>query len=206
MNNKCIKVLLIEDDEGWRSIISNYLDGVSDIQLVSICDSAETAFEIIENNDIDIILLDIDLSILEYNGIDLALRLKTKTKAKIIMFTISEDKEIIESAIFAGAVDYVIKSQYKETLVPTIKRVLYSLSAGVIAETIREKKIEIKLFGLTKTERKVFDRCCEGENPEEIQKEFEYQPQSYWNCIGKIKKKLNVESLKDVISYIKNHS
>jgi len=205
MNENDIKVLFVDDDEGWSSLVSDYLSEVNNIQLISVCNSAEIAFQIIESNGIDIILLDVDLGILEYNGIDLAMQLKTKTNAKIIMFTMSESKEIIEKAIFAGAVDYVIKGEYKKTLVPTINRVLYSSSADIMAGAMRKNEIKVKLSGLTKTERKVLGRCCEGKKPEDIQKEFDYQPQSYWNCIGKIKRKLNVNELNDAVNYIKMH-
>jgi DNA-binding NarL/FixJ family response regulator len=197
---------MVDNNQGWRNVISDYLKNNNEIALVGACESTEEAFEIIENNIIDIILLDTDVNKLIYEEFDTTLYLKKATDADIIMLTISENRDIVEKAILAGAVDYVLKSEFKETLVPTIKRVYFNSCSKIIAEIIRKKEIELKLSGLSKSEREIIDKCCNDKTPIEIQSELHYQKQSYWNCVNKIKKKLNFDSLKEAVDYIKAHS
>jgi Response regulator containing a CheY-like receiver domain and an HTH DNA-binding domain len=195
---------MIDDDEGWIDIVSNFLKDTENFDVFT-CNHAEFAEQMIEKSAPDVILIDVDLGILEYNGIGLAEKLKNKTQAKIIMFTISQDKEMIEQAIIAGAVDFVVKSQFKETLVPVILRSLYHFSSDVIVKAVRKRDVLLKISTLTKTEQAILKRSLDGKNAESIQEELKYEKQSYWNCIGKIKKKLNVNSMKDAVTLMKDH-
>ena len=204
MNN--LKILMLDDDASWRSIISDYLKNIDQIDLVSTCETVDQAVEILKNNKIDIVLLDLNLSRLEYDGIDAAAKLRKITNAKIIMLAVSESKMMIEKVIIAGAVDCVLKGEFKEALIASIKRAYFSSCSEMISEIIRKKEVALMLSGLSKCEREIIEKCCMDKKSDEIQKELHYQKQAYWNSVNKIKKKLHLRSLKEAVDYIKNYS
>ncbi|WP_413700940.1 response regulator [Psychromonas sp. KJ10-10] len=108
INNKDIKVLIIEDDLGIaeihrRSLIK--IDGFETIGIATSKDEAETLLDVLAP---DLLLLDLYLP--DGNGLDILKYLRQKEYAcDVILITADRDVETLQQAMRGGVVDYLLK-------------------------------------------------------------------------------------------------
>lgn len=102
------KVLVIDDDNGVRTFLENFLKakGYTNILVESTGEGALRAVE--DEGDIKLALLDVVLP--DMNGIDVLRKIKEVSKeTKVIMITGHPEEEMVKEAVRAGAHDYIIK-------------------------------------------------------------------------------------------------
>jgi diguanylate cyclase (GGDEF)-like protein len=134
MNDKMVKILLVEDDEDdyimTRDLLSE-IDGMHyELQWVETFDGA---VEIIEKMEHDVYLLDYRLG--ERTGLELLCRaVKHNCKAPIIMLTGQGDKELDLQAMKSGASDYLVKGQINALLLE--RSIRYAIERKRIEENI----------------------------------------------------------------------
>ena len=105
MNDR-IRVLLVDDDEDFRTSLAAELECRQ--FNVNVAESANSALKIFENNEIDIVLLDIRMPGID--GIELVKQIKEKEEAvEIIMLTGYGNVENAVKAMKAGACDFLSK-------------------------------------------------------------------------------------------------
>ncbi|NGY89319.1 response regulator [Bacillus megaterium] len=99
MQTDNIKVLLVEDDPFWQENISTYIvRNAKNIQVISVVDSKEGVMEIIaRESQIDVVLMDINLTAANLDGIEIIELLSNKNIKVIALTSIAEDEVIIES-------------------------------------------------------------------------------------------------------------
>lgn len=96
-------VLIVDDEFLARKLLSEYVLKVSSLNLIDTCPDATKAFEIINNEQIDILLLDIQMP--DLSGIEF---LKTlKNKPSVILTTAYSEYAV--DAFALGVTDYLLK-------------------------------------------------------------------------------------------------
>ena len=139
MRDQCIAVLLVDDYEPFRIIVSSLLSENPALQIVAEAsdglESARKAWRLQP----DLVLLDISLPGL--NGIVAARQIrKLAPKSKIVFLSQETSPEVVEEAMRSGASGYVVKANVRSELLPTIERVLpskQSLGRDVTPRIIR---------------------------------------------------------------------
>jgi len=105
MSNDKKKVLLIEDDEAIAELVKDYISDDCEVDYVA---NGKNAIIKVADSSYSTIIMDNTLP--DVQGIELIQDvLKIKPKSKIIMMTGSENPEIKEKAMAAGAKDFVVK-------------------------------------------------------------------------------------------------
>ncbi|MER2493044.1 response regulator [Catenovulum sediminis] len=116
MTSKITKVLMVDDDEDDFIITQDYLHEMTthtfEIDWIS---SPKEALEILQKNLHDICLLDYQLGALDGLSV-LKKAIKNGCTVPIIMLTGQSDSSLDNSALDAGAVDYLIKNEINLTL------------------------------------------------------------------------------------------
>lgn len=118
-----IAVLLVDDDEGNRELVSRILDlcGYESIQ----ANSGAKALELLVNNAVDIILLDIMMP--DMDGYEFCRQLKQSKNLShipIIMLTALIDEESRQKSFRVGANDFISKPFKMDDLVSKIERLV----------------------------------------------------------------------------------
>ena len=200
-----IRVVLIEDDVDWIKIIETIIDNEDDMMLVACSRTKEEAIKLSGAlNQIDIFLVDINLTEDNLDGIYTALELKRSESSKIIMLTSMSDEEVIQQAFTAGATDYILKKDV--TRIPEIIRSSYHETPPIQAliKDYARLKSEEQLKELTTAERGVYDLVEQGYSRSEIQRKLIKSDNTIKNQIKNILKKLSVSSMKEAIQKVKS--
>lgn len=155
------KVLVIEDSNLIRMQIKNALksSGFNDIVLF------ESADDIIEN--LDFILKDVSLIITDIglpgtSGIEFAELLHTNPKYNnipIIFISGHKDAKIINSAIKAGGIDYILKPFTDELLIERVEHILGNPFEKELQKFIIDQDKAIDIIGLE------YERAVRGKQP-----------------------------------------
>jgi PAS domain S-box-containing protein len=119
-----INVLHIDDDENQRAFLKIFVEEDSSIRVTSIS-SQETALELVSTGAYDCLVSDYDMP--EVNGIELAQRVRERTRIPIIIYTGKGSEEIAEKAFAAGIDDYIRKEDtpaHYQVLVKRIRHVV----------------------------------------------------------------------------------
>jgi len=120
MNDFVAHILVVDDDEGIRSLIKQYLN--ENNFLVTTSDSAENAEEKISIIKFDLIVLDIMMT--GKSGLDFIKQNKSKIDTPIILLTAKGEAENRVEGLEIGADDYLPKPFEPKELILRIKNIL----------------------------------------------------------------------------------
>ncbi|MBS7008428.1 response regulator transcription factor [Anaerostipes sp.] len=114
MNNSAIRIFIVEDDLDFCYLIKKTLKTHTDFAVLGDSQDAASALTSVKELQPDIVLMDLNLSSTDLDGIEAGREIRLATDAKIIILTAFEDPEIVISACvksFASA--YIFKSQFE---------------------------------------------------------------------------------------------
>ena len=120
MNDFIAHILVVDDDEGIRSLIKQYLN--ENNFLVTTSDSAENAQEKISIIKFDLIVLDVMMT--GKSGLDFIKQNKSKIDTPIILLTAKGEAENRVEGLEIGADDYLPKPFEPKELTLRIKNIL----------------------------------------------------------------------------------
>lgn len=123
MDEKDVKILLVEDEEGVASFVKTELE-LEGYQVIWAQDGKE-ALELFKNKDPTLILLDWMLPV--YDGITVLRRTRKQSDIPIIMLTAKNSASDITSALDQGLDDYITKPFDIEELFARIRVILRRL-------------------------------------------------------------------------------
>ncbi|XIH00354.1 DNA-binding response regulator (plasmid) [Priestia aryabhattai] len=151
--------------------ISMYIEKeADDIEVIKIVDSKEKVLEIVENeSQIDIVLMDINLTAANLDGIEI-IEILSKQKIKAIALTSINEQDVIVESFESGAVNYINKSSIYDIILAIREAVegrnqIHSDAAGALLVKMREEK---KLRSLTSSEREVYNLEKKGYKKRDI--------------------------------------
>lgn len=118
-----VRILLVDDLEGWRQRIRSILEGRPDLRVVGEASDGLEAVQKAKQLKPDLVLLDIGLPRL--NGIEAEHRLyRVVPTAKVLFVTQDDDGDVVRTALSNGAHGYVLKTDAGSELLPGIEAIL----------------------------------------------------------------------------------
>jgi two-component system, NarL family, response regulator LiaR len=165
-----IRVMIVDDHKVVRSGLSAFLDAYDDLELVAQADSGEKALALCTQHQPNVVLMDLVMPKMNGSEATEAL-LNACPNTQVIILTSFKEQELVEGALKAGAIGYLLKDidaddladairqayQGKPTLAPEAANVLIQASRKPykpgIDLTDRENEVLILLVeGLTNPE------------------------------------------------------
>lgn len=115
-------ILIVEDHELTRFGLKTTFEGVDYIGNIYEADSAETAIQVFNENNIDIIIMDLGLP--NMNGIEATKQIRSSNKdVKIIILTSHNDEKEVLNSLKAGANAYCSKEINPQRLIQVVQSV-----------------------------------------------------------------------------------
>ncbi len=170
-----ISVLLVEDDPFWIQQLSHSINRQEDMRVLATATTKEEAVRKALVYTPDILLLDINLTENNLDGIEVAKEAERFTRTKTIMLSSIMDEEVIEDAFYYGAVNYLAKSSSHQ-IIEAIrdahcnKSSIHSDVAAILRKGFKRERREVKLNVLTPTERVLYEMEEKGVTKGEMAK------------------------------------
>jgi NarL family two-component system response regulator LiaR len=115
-----IRVVTVDDHEIMRGGVKFTLLAFDDLQFVGEARSGEDALRVCDEVLPDVVLMDMKMS--KMDGIATTKIIKdAHPRVQVVMLTTFHDKQLVQQAMKAGAVGYVLKDASKEELAETIR-------------------------------------------------------------------------------------
>ena len=141
MNNYIAHILVVDDDDGIRSLVKQYLN--ENNFLVTTANSAEDAAEKILIIKFDLIVLDIMMP--GKNGLEFTQEYKSKIDTPIILLTAKGEAEERIKGLETGADDYLPKPFEPKELILRIKNIINKTKQDNQKRVIKFDNIKIDL-------------------------------------------------------------
>ncbi|MBP1990327.1 response regulator [Paenibacillus eucommiae] len=203
-NPPLIKIIMVEDDPDWVLAIAEFLKRETDMVLVGSASNPEEAVALAETTDFDVALLDIQLSPKHIDGIYTALEIaRLRPQAKLIMLTSLQDEETIKKAFTAGAVGYLLKSNYMELPYAIRNAFHHAYPMEVLLKEFARLKEEEQLQQLTPAEKEIVSLIGDGYTRSQMEQKLYKSESTLKNQINRLLKKLGVKSGKEAVDKIK---
>jgi len=207
--------MLVEDDDDWRRGLSSYLNAEPDMTVVADTGDPEQAAALCESSQPSVILLDIMMAD-HPAGLRLAEALSEQSQARIVMLTSMEDGGFVSEALRAGAVNYIVKSDFRA--IPAAVRQaaadrsdIDASAARLVLEELRrlrtvEREYEVDRFKrqVTPAEVQVLSMIYDGHSQSQIAEKSFLSIRTVKNHVGNILRKLGVVSSKEAAEKAKD--
>lgn len=117
-----IRILIVDDQNFTRKAIQAILEEEEGIEVIGQAANGIEALKFIKYNIPDIALVDLEMP--EMNGYNLTYQItRNFQKTKVIILSVSDDRESIDTAVKAGAKGYLLKTTSGKEIADTIRYV-----------------------------------------------------------------------------------
>lgn len=192
--------LIVDDHPLFCDALSMTLQAVSGIRDVTTADCMKTALETVSaGSDPDLIVLDLNLP--DANGLSGLMRLRSSSKAPIMVVSSMADNRIMSSVIHAGASGFVPKHSQREVF----KTAIHALANGerfipsgyiLLSDTRAEEEQDAasRLASLTNQQARILQLICEGKLNKQIAYDLSIAETTVKAHVTAIMRKLGVQS------------
>lgn len=148
------KILVVDDDENIKKLISIYLQNEG--YETSLANDAEEAYQFLEKEDFELIILDIMMP--KINGIEACIKIREESTLPIIMLSAkSEDIDKIQG-LSSGADDYLTKPFNPLELIARVKSQLRRSKKYNQHQQFNDKVLEVGDLVLNRESRQLWVR------------------------------------------------
>ena len=178
MNEDKIRIVIVDDHNVVRSGLSAFLMAFEDFELVGEASDGKEAVELCEILHPDIVLMDLVMPVMDGAQATREIRERFDDIQVIVLTSFKED-ELVEGALQAGAIGYLLKNVSADELADAIRKahagkptLAPEATEALIKATGRKRESGIS-EELTSREKEVLKMMAEGlSNPEIAQKLF----------------------------------
>lgn len=200
-----IKVMLVDDHNVVRSGLGALLIAYDDLELVAEASSGEEALLLCQENSPDVVLMDLVMP-----GMDGATATEKILSAcpgvKVVALTSFKEKELVQGALRAGAMGYLLKNVTADELAEAIRSAYAGRStlapeaAQVLIESTQQKRDSDLVEDLTPREMDVLKLLVDGLSNPQIAEELIVSRSTVKFHVSSILAKLNVSSRTEAVS------
>jgi two-component system response regulator YesN len=111
------KLLIVEDEEIFRTVLPNIIDWNSiGFEVAGVCENGVKALEFLSNTEVDVILTDIRMPVL--NGLELAMEVRSRfPRTKVTLFSAFNEFDYARKGLECGVYGYILKSDGEDEIV-----------------------------------------------------------------------------------------
>ena len=209
-NNKPIRVMLVDDHAVVRSGLSTFLMTCDDMEMVGEASSGEQALTVCQKVKPDVVLM--DLAMPGMDGATATRMIRGKCpEIQVIVLTSFKEQELVQGALQAGAIGYLLKDVTADELANAIraayagKPTLAPEAAQALIQATRMPAEKIG-FDLTEREREVLALMSKGLKNNDIAERLVVSRSTAKFHVSSILSKLGASSRTEAVSIaLQNH-
>lgn len=203
-----VRVLLIDDSIFTLYGLKAFLSEKSSILVVGTARTEAEAFAAIEACRPDVVVLDVRVG--EASGIDMCRVIgESYPEIAVLFFAVCGDRDILHSAILAGAQGYILKNASGESITKSIE--LVSIGQAIIDQRLTQQIITWvregsgtlykTMEGCRREDLKVLSLVAAGMTNKEIAQELNMAVSTATTCLRKIYKRVRVSRKAEAARY-----
>ncbi|MGL5315113.1 MAG: response regulator [Peptostreptococcaceae bacterium] len=152
-----INVLIVEDDPMVAAIDKKYTEDLPQFNIIGICNNGKEAFEILNNQQIDLIILDVYMP--KVDGVELLKQMrKNDIKTDVIMVTAAHETNLLKEVLSLGVIDYLVKPFEHDRFTQALNKYVKKYNLINNNSTFNQSHIDEILKGSYKQENKVLKK------------------------------------------------
>lgn len=193
-----IRVLLVDDQSIIRQGLKVLLELEPDLQIVGEADNGQTAIELVDTLQPDIVLMDIRMPIMDGVAATQAINVRS-AGTKILVLTTFNDDEYVAAALKYGAMGYLLKDTPSDELAAAIRAIYKGytqLGPGLVDKilaTTNPAPAPPPLWNeLTPREQEVLRLIAKGDSNREIAQALHISEGTVKNHVTNILQRLNL--------------
>lgn len=168
MDSDPIRVMLVDDHDMVRRGLSVFLKVKADLELVGEAGNGQEALRLCEKARPDVVLMDLVMP--EMDGTTATRLIRERwPQVQVIALTSFQEKKLVQEALQAGAISYLLKNVSADDLAEAIRAAHAGRStlAPEATQALIESDRQEPDYGLTPREQEVLELLVEGlTNPE----------------------------------------
>lgn len=207
MNDKPIRVMIVDDHAVVRSGLSAFLLAFDDLELVGEAGSGEAAVRLCTQSQPDVILMDLVMPGMDGAEATQAIR-QCCPQTQVIILTSFKEEELVQRALQAGAIGYLLKDVEADQLAEAIRlaRAGKSILAPEATQAlIHAAQLSKSGFDLSQREREVLALMVKGLNNTEIAKRLTISLSTAKYHVSSILSKLGVTNRAEAVVLAVQH-
>lgn len=200
-----IRILITDDHAVVRDGLSSFLMAYDDLDLIGQAKNGEQAVQYCEQLKPDVVLMDLVMPGMD--GASATRQIKEKNpEIQIIALTSYKERDLVQSALQAGAIGYLLKDISADELASAIRQAKAgkpTLAPEAVEVLIHSsQETEAKLGSdLTEREREVLKLMVDGLNNQQIAQKLYVSPSTAKSHVSSILAKLEVSTRTEAVSY-----
>jgi NarL family two-component system response regulator LiaR len=199
-----IRVLLVDDHAMLRRGLRFFLKGFDDLELVGEASSGQEAMALCAKTEPDVILMDMVMPDLDGAGATRLIR-EAFPRVQVIALTSFQEEDLIERALQAGAIGFLLKNVSAKDLARAIRKAhagrptLAPEATEALIQATRQRAQQVD-YGLTDREEEVLALLVEGLSNAEIAERLVISLSTAKFHVGGILRKLGVSSRGEAVA------
>jgi len=207
-SSQSIRVMLVDDHAMVRRGLATFLKVFDDLELVGEADSGEGAIQLCGQIQPDVILMDLMLPGMDGTAATHLIR-QQFPKTQVVVLTSFKEQEVVQNALHAGAIGYLLKDVSADELARAI-RAAHSGRATLSPEAAQAlvnaaNQPPVPGQDLTERERAVLALMVEGLNNTQIAGRLFVSPSTIKSHVSHILSKLGVASRTEAVALAMRH-
>jgi DNA-binding NarL/FixJ family response regulator len=208
-----VRIVIADDHEVVRRGIVSVLESHPGYKVVAEAETGEGAVQTVKEFAPDIAILDLAMPNGQVNGLDATIRIaKEMPKVRVLILTMTADKQLVRAILEAGARGYVMKSDAGRELIKAIDALLEDklfftqAISEILLDGFLEKPQPMRPENLlTKRETEIVSLLARGKSNKEVATDLNISLRTAETHRANIMNKLQLHSVQDLVRYaVKN--
>ena len=199
-----IRVVIADDHDIVRRGLSVFLGGFDDLLLVGEAGTGRDAIRVCAEVQPDVILMDMMLPDMDGVAVTRAIR-SQQPQVQVVMLTSSKDEALVQAALQAGAIGYMLKNISVLEMATTIraaaagKPMLSSEATQVLINMATQPRNPSRAYNLTSREQVILALLVQGLNNQAIADQLYVSRSTVKAYVSTILAKLGVSTRLDAV-------